>query len=240
MMKRAIVLLGLCLLLAATAVGCKSPEQLQNEQDQGAQTLVIQQTPVETLDLLTVTGVAEVMLYPDTAVFQLAVRTAAPGPDIKAEDAPPTHTQRVAQVKTALAELGLPLEAMAETAHTAYPAGTAPYTEETMLTVTFAPLDQLPRLEAEVLAEDVVLAGAPVYSCSAYDQMYQAALVQALEDAQAKADALSAAMGTPLSPRRSVTEEEAQAAPFDEASLTAGARLAVRVTLQYALAAAQE
>lgn len=241
MIRRAIALLGLCLLLAAAFAGCKSPEQLQSEQDQGSQTLVIEQLPVETLDLLTVTGTSVVTLFPDTAVFQLAVRTPQADPEAKApEEAPPTHAQRVAEVKAALAALGIPQSALAETAHATYPAGPEqPYAEETVLTVTLSPLDKFPQL-AEILSGDVALLNEPVYSCSAYDQLYQEALVEALENAQDKAAALSAALGTPLSLRRSVSEEAAEVAPFDEASLAGGARMVVRVTLQYALEAAEE
>jgi len=147
----------------------------------------------------------------------------------------------VAEVKATLTALGIPQSALAETAHATYPAAAEqPYAEETVLTVTLSPLDKFPQLRAEVLAGDVALLNEPVYSCSAYDQLYQEALVRALENARDKADALSAALGAPLSPRRSVSEEAAEVAPFDEASLTGGARMVVRVTLQYALEAAEE
>ena len=241
MNKRILAVLMLCVSITVLISGCKSPEEIQqsSQSANGIQTITIRQEPAEELNLLTVNGMATVRAKPDTATFELVVRTQ---PATEDEDGIAVNETAVQSVVDALSRYGIAGEQVAVSECYQYPQNAVDeenkhlgYTEETRLVVTVNRFEQLAMILAEAETAGAVVVVPPEYFLEDASPAYQQALIQATQAAQEKAAALAQTMGVALTVQRSLAEEAPSITAVRDEDPGSELLITAQVTLTYSI-----
>ncbi len=189
--KRVIVfLLTLCLLLAAT--GCKSEEQIQQQQvAEKAETPIY----VDLRSTITVNGTGKATQTPDTATVYFSINNQGEESEaVQQENA--QATQAVIDALLALGVAQADIETSAVDIYERYdydqePPKVTGYQASCRLTVVFRNIDLVGEAITAAVAAGASEVQGPEFSLSDASAAYQEALAAAMADAQAKAEALA-------------------------------------------------
>ncbi|MDR0841073.1 MAG: SIMPL domain-containing protein [Christensenellaceae bacterium] len=197
--RTALALGALCLAVAVN--GCKSQEQIQQQDDPGSAAAAVH---IDLRSTLTVEGEGTVQVEPDMATLTLTVRT-------REEDASAAQQANAAQSEAVLAALqkgGVEdadihtgaLRVDEEYNYEKSPAAVVGYVALSEIEVTVREVRGVGDLISAAVAAGATNIQGPNYTFADESGAYRQALAAAMEDARAKAEAITGSAGVRLTP----------------------------------------
>lgn len=218
MNKKALIVIGLAAAVTFVVSGCKTPEQIAQTTSPtvSKHELVIKQDKTEDLNLITISGSGMVKALPDRATVTLSVVSNAP----EAAQAEAANSELMTSVQQALADMGVDkkniktadFEIYPQYDYDKQPEVIVGYRVYNSLNVTVLNVDKLGEIISSALAAGANQADNVVYEMGDTSDLYDDALVAAMDDAKAKAELLATASGmtisaTPVNIKELSTEE---------------------------------
>ncbi len=222
-MKTNRIILALCLILAlALTAGCKSEEQIAQgvQSSTGVRDVIYNEAPEPKLSTIVVGGSGEVKTVPDTASITFNITTK----DKEATEAQAKNEEIVKELINTMLSDGI-MEKDIRTAsislyeqydYSKSEAVLTGYEASSRVELTIREVENIGAIIADALAVGVTNYDGLSFSATDTQTAYDAALADAVEDAQRKAEAIAAAAGRELVSIHTIEEQSVSQPVFYE------------------------